>query len=123
MEKIKLFLTSEKGKDIMIVLIVIMVGLASFALGRLSMGPTNLGVKIEYPEALSGATINSSNTSKIEPKTELEGDKGFFASSRGKKYYPTNCEAGKSIKQENRVYFKTETEAINAGYEKSASCR
>ena len=123
MEKIKLFLTSEKGKDIMIVLIVIMVGLASFALGRLSMGPTDSGVKIEYPGSLSGSPLNALKSPKIEPTIENTGKQTFFASSRGSKYYPINCEAGKSIKQENRIYFDTEAEAQSAGYERSASCR
>ena len=36
MEKIKRFWESEQGKDILIVIIVILVGLGSFELGRLS---------------------------------------------------------------------------------------
>ena len=35
-EKIKQFWVSEKGKDLLIVIIVILVGLGSFELGRLS---------------------------------------------------------------------------------------
>ena len=46
MEKIKQFIESDKGKDILIVLIVILVGLASFELGRLSNEGSNQGIKI-----------------------------------------------------------------------------
>ena len=53
--KIKLFIESEKGKDILVALIVIMVGLGSFELGRLSEENDSSGIKIlpagagEYP--------------------------------------------------------------------------
>jgi hypothetical protein len=45
MEKIKQFVESEKGKDIMLVIIVILVGLASFELGRLSKAQSLSGIK------------------------------------------------------------------------------
>jgi hypothetical protein len=48
MEKIKHFIESEKGKDIFVVLIVILVGLGSFELGRLSKENSSSGLKIEY---------------------------------------------------------------------------
>ncbi|MCF7863156.1 MAG: hypothetical protein K9L98_04090 [Candidatus Pacebacteria bacterium] len=50
-------------------------------------------------------------------------NKSYFASKKGKKYYPVGCSAGKSIKIENRVYFSTEAEAKKAGYEMSSSCK
>ena len=50
MEKIKPIIKncieSEKGKDILIVIIVILVGLGSFELGRLSKENSSSGVKI-----------------------------------------------------------------------------
>jgi hypothetical protein len=123
MEKIKLFLVSDKGKDLMVVFIVILVGIASFGLGRLSNKDPDSGLKIEYPTSMSGASVNALPGPKNEPKTLFEGEKSFFASSRGSKYYPANCEAGKSIKMENRVYFTSADEAEQAGYTKSSSCR
>ncbi|MEK9181892.1 MAG: hypothetical protein AAB786_02615 [Patescibacteria group bacterium] len=50
MEKIKQFVASEKGKNILVIIIIILVGLASFELGRLSKGTKSSGVKIEYPQ-------------------------------------------------------------------------
>lgn len=52
MQKIKHFLESEKGKDIMVVIIVILVGLGSFMLGRLSNENKGTGIQVEYKESL-----------------------------------------------------------------------
>lgn len=133
MEKIKYFINekilSEKGKDILVVIIVILVGLASFELGRLSKS-TPAGLKIEYP---SQSGIQEANTISVNsvvglpngnPTTELNSvTKKFFASNRGSKYYSIGCSAGKTIKQENRVYFSTREEAEKAGYVLSTSCK
>jgi len=141
MEKIKQFVESEQGKDILVVLIVILVGLGSFGLGRLSKESKNSGIKIEYGDqnltqeaSVISATESSSflparNASQNDaggPNTKKEQNssgKNFFASSRGSKYYSLGCSAGKSLKQENRIYFTTKEEAERAGYELSSSCR
>jgi hypothetical protein len=133
MEKIKLiiksWIESEKGKDILIVIIVILVGLGSFELGRLSKENTNSGIKIEYPNQTENQSANVVSANNM-PRAVLDtvsnsnpAGKTFFASSRGTKYYTISCSAGKTIKQENRVYFTTGEEAQKAGYELSSSCR
>jgi hypothetical protein len=118
MEKIKHFLESEKGKDILVVIIVILVGLGSFELGRLSKENTFQGLKIEYP-AQNGEIIQANTQTAV---SAISGGKNFFASSRGTKYYTISCSAGKTIKQENRVWFATSEEAEQAGYTLSSSC-
>ena len=136
MEKIKLFLESEKGKDILIVIIVILVGLGCFELGRLSREDSSGGVKIlstgeagEYPNQNSAQDINqaanavSAVSSTVQNSQNSNSGKTFFASSKGKKYYTISCSAGKTIKQENRVYFTTGEEAEKAGYTLSSACQ
>ncbi len=129
MGKIKLFIESEKGKDVLIIIIVILVGLASFELGRLSRGKQSSGVKIEYPkkdvymEANIISGINSSEKNQTSKSNAISSSKNFFASNRGSKYYPVGCSGGQNINQENRIYFNTSTEAENAGYILSSSCR
>ncbi len=123
MQKIKEFIESEKGKDILIVIIVILVGLSSFELGRLSKGSDSSGIKIEYPNQIGNqpaSAILSQNYLSANTKTSR---KSFFASSKGNKYYSIGCSAGKTIRQENRVYFATGEEAQKAGYEPSSSCK
>ncbi|OGI74457.1 hypothetical protein A3D42_01200 [Candidatus Nomurabacteria bacterium RIFCSPHIGHO2_02_FULL_41_18] len=120
MEKIKQFLDSPVSKDILTVIIVILVGLISFGLGRLSKQPKNEGLKIEYKGETADITANVSrpvlDTGKIATRA-------FFASNKGSKYYPVGCSAGKNLKEENRIYFNTRESAEIAGYELSTSCR
>ncbi|MBU0998706.1 hypothetical protein KKG24_00135 [Patescibacteria group bacterium] len=118
MEKIKQFLENEKGKDLLTVIIVILVGLGSFELGRLSSKENSFsGIKIEYPDQ----GINQAASPIITQNSNSVG-KIFFASSKGSKYYTISCSAGKTIKQENRIYFTTGEEAQAAGYSLSSSC-
>ncbi len=130
MEKIKLtvlnWIESEKGKDIMVVIIVILVGLGAFELGRLSKGTGSTGIKIQYPDGTTvpvANAISSINSTKKATAASNSAGKTFFASSRGTKYYSLGCSGGKTIKQENRVYFSTKEEAEKAGYELSTSCK
>lgn len=123
---------SERGKDALIVIIVILVGLVSFELGRLSKNSTGSGLKIEYRQS-SGNEANvvssnepayalSQNTATSTGGARNTSGKVYFASNRGQKYYSIGCSAGKTIKQENRIWFTTEAEAIKAGYSKSSAC-
>lgn len=133
MEKIKssilLFIESQKGKDILTVIIVILVGFSSFSLGRLSVKENDDGLKIEYQNQLVNTLSSEASMSKAVfdnnkvPVISNSIGKAFFASSRGQKYYSINCSAGKTIKKENRIYFSTKEEAEKAGYELSSSCR
>lgn len=45
-----------------------------------------------------------------------------FVSSRGRRFYPWWCEAGSSIKEENRVWFPTPQEAMAAGHTIARAC-
>ena len=129
MQKIKQFLESKKGKDIMTIAIVILVGISSFFLGRLSNQTNTDGLKIEYTgQEASAIGANKANIDKImlnpsiSEKTNNDSRGSYFASKKGKKYYSNGCSAGKTIKQENRIYFSNKTEAENAGYTLSSSC-
>jgi len=122
MEKIKQFLESEKGKDILVVLIVVLVGLASFELGRLSKESASNSLKVEYGAQEANIIDNTQDSSKTVSEINSNG-KNFFASKKGKKYYSVDCSAGKTIKEENKVYFNTGEEAQKAGYELSSACQ
>ena len=128
MEKIKQFIQSDRGKDVLMVFIIILVGLSSFELGRLSKDSKTTGIKVQYPDQTIAqpanvvSAVKNTEIPKITKKLNSE-TKIFFASNRGNKYYPIGCSAGKNIKQENRVYFATKEEAERAGYEPSSSCK
>ncbi|OGI92700.1 hypothetical protein A2933_00060 [Candidatus Nomurabacteria bacterium RIFCSPLOWO2_01_FULL_46_18] len=123
MEKIKAWLLTDRGKDIVTIIIVVLVGLGSFELGRLSKESDSSGIKIEYPN--QEANVLSASEKQVVTKfNQLPSvGKTFFASSRGQKYYSIGCTGGKTIKQENRIYFTTAEEAERAGYELSSTCK
>ncbi len=128
MEKIKLVIKdcieSEKGKDVLVIIIIILVGLGSFGLGRLSKENKNSGIKIEYPNQKSNV-IDSLNKNLLNFNLQKSQKtlKNFFASNTGSKYYSLSCSGGKTIKEKNRIYFNTSSEAEKAGYELSNSCK
>lgn len=130
LEKIKQFLETERAKDIAVMAIIILVGLGSFGLGRLSEKEVKEGLKIGYygpetgSEALKGQNqgLDLGNRS-LAQNAQKSAIKNFFASNRGTKYYTLSCSAGKTIKEENRVYYETSTEAEKAGYTLSSSCK
>lgn len=130
MEKIKSFLESEKGKDAIVVLIVIFVGISSFFLGRLSKEGSENSLKVQFtgqeatPMGIYGSQNDQIGLNKdLKDKMTNNVEGNYFASKRGKKYYSIGCSAGKTIKQENRIYFKTSSEAEKAGYTISSSCQ
>jgi len=137
MQKIKSFLDSEQGKNTFIILIVILVGFGAFQLGRISKQNDSGGIIVTYPPVLKaeGASVGSlttgtevqsyaDTTSKTFGTTTTKPvSQGFVASKRGSKYYPPGCSAGKSLKQENRIFFATREEAEKAGYTPSSSCK
>jgi hypothetical protein len=49
-------------------------------------------------------------------------DSLFVASKNGTKYYPPGCKAANRIKEENKVFFKSEAEVIKAGFSRTVSC-
>ncbi len=116
--EVKQFLKSEKGKDFLVIMVVVLVGLGSFELGRLSKNSNNAGIRIEYAD--QGANVSQAAFS-TEAYANTAG-KNFFASSKGSKYYPLGCSAGNNIKQENKIYFNTREDAEGAGYELSSAC-
>jgi hypothetical protein len=144
MNKIKRIITSsvesDRGKNILTILVVILVGLGSFGLGRLSKDTTNSDVDIKYLNQEANTlnllesqenrdNLTQNDSTQVEstikqPKGSISSvGKVFFASSRGSKYYSIGCSGGKTLKPENKIYFTTEAEAIAAGYEKSSTCK
>ncbi|MSU44829.1 hypothetical protein EXS45_01465, partial [Candidatus Nomurabacteria bacterium] len=92
--------------------------------GRLSKEDTGSGLKILSANATSSLEYsNILQNDKMSANNLNSNSKNFFASNRGSKYYSIGCSAGKTIKQENRVYFATGEEAQKAGYELSSSCK
>lgn len=125
--KIKYLSNTKRGRDILSILVLICMSTGSFMLGRESkLYNTNTNIAIvgaldqkQGPEvAFPTGSLNKSAT----PSAEIYEKGNYLASKRGKKYYPVDCPAANNIKVENRLYFKTATEAESKGYSLSSSC-
>jgi len=132
-QKIKGFINSEEGRIIAFILIVILTGISSFLLGRMSNSlenKHNTCVTVENPN--NNIFIQSNNTKSIKMEAGevgsvdsvsiLNQSGAYVASKRGKRFYPVDCSAATSIVSKNRVYFNTSEEAIQKGYTASPSC-
>ncbi len=126
-EKIK----KEQGKIVLVVLaglILVLFGLGMFLLGRFSAQNGSMGnneVIIEYPPLVAnyGAGSQASVAQTTTSSALHTGKTGqLVASKNGTRYYPLDCGGVSRIKEENKTYFNSITEAENAGYEPAAGC-
>lgn len=106
------------------ILIIIIVGLCSFLLGRLSalngVKSKEEGISIVQTDNVSQITKND-----VKPQSQaiIIGEGKYVASKNGKLYYPVNCKGANRIKPDNRVWFDTVTDAEKSGYTPSSSCK
>lgn len=126
--KIKSFLISPLGNDILIGLVVLVTAIGAFGLGKLSViekkEPLIIfdnGIDI-VPISQVVGTVSSGQPPSLT--TGVNADNGsFVASKNGTKYYPVNCSAVNRIKDENKVFFDTALAAENAGFTVSTACK
>jgi len=103
---------NKKHKNF-IIIFTPLVMVASFLLGRISVLENTLE---SHPiEILSASQIVKKNTSLDKKESPV-----IRASSRGSKYYFPWCLS--SFSEANTIYFSSEQEAIDAGYEKAVDC-
>ena len=108
--KVKLGIEAAIG-DWGLVLVVLLVALSSFGLGRLSA-----------TEGSKSAISIGQAPLEAEPKGTAIG--GLIEASRtGSVYYYPWCGGATSIKPENQVWFKTEDAAKAAGYVAAKNCK
>ena len=141
----------EHEKDLWLTLVVIVVAIGGFGLGRLSMVPDSKEpVRIEQVNldgtngpatSMVVSTEKSGVISKQTPKVDLTASVGnstgeakmtntsastgigkVVASKNGTKYYLPNCSSVKRIKEENKIWFASIEEAKQAGYSPAANC-
>lgn len=92
-------------------IIIVLVGTASFGLGRLSALETKKEpVTIKYPY--------DTNTSDLEA---VAGQ--IIASKTGTKYHFPWCSGAKAISEKNRIIFASKEEAEKAGYAPAGNCK
>ena len=114
-------LSSRKATNTALVIILVLLGLTSFGLGKLSEKNTDKVGILECTNEVSGE--------KNEPKTvstvvsSLHNNAQYVASRNGTKYHFPWCSGAKRIKAENLIYFKTKEDAERAGYGPASNCK
>lgn len=105
--------------------LILLVGVISFTLGRMS---TQSGAKTE-PLLRVEAEKTTSSSSKADVVTitpvqtaALPQAVAVVASKSGTKYHLPTCPGAKQIKEENKLFFATISEAEAAGYKRAANC-
>lgn len=87
-------------------------------------GSSEVKQPVKGIEVVQADTSTSKTTKEAMVGTTTSASSGsFVASKQGKKYFPVDCGTAKAIKEENKVYFGSETEAVSAGYERSLTCK
>jgi hypothetical protein len=101
----------EDRQGILVPTIVILVGLASFGLGRISA----------LEDAKKPLYLATYSTKRDSGALKYPG--GAYVGSRGgKSYHFPWCPGAESIKEANKVWFKDEEEARKKGYKPAGNC-
>lgn len=108
--------------DIAFVFIVILVGTASFGLGRLSVQPRENDEMSNKVVIVEAPSTGSEEDTLTRVNTDIDEGK-YVASRNGTKYYTEDCSGANSINEENKIWFRSGEEAELAGYEKSSTCQ
>ena len=115
--------SEEKGlkikDDLYIVIMIILVGTASFGLGKISaLEKTKTPISIlKTKENMLSATF-ASDTSTSE--SQVDGE--VLASRSGTKYYYPWCTGVSKIKEENKIWFDSIEEARAKGLTPASNC-
>lgn len=123
MEKLKSFLRDD---HLFYGLLIVLVGLGSFVLGRQSVTQNNQGNTNDSKISItsSGKPKVSQTASAVVPASPSpESNVGILVASKsGARYHLDTCPGAKQIKSENMIYFNSIDEAEAAGYTPAANC-
>lgn len=107
------FLARKEVRDGIVVLLVLLVGVLSFILGRLSVG--------EGRKETALSVVLNEEALKAAPTGAIPG--GVVASKTGSKYHLPWCAGAQTIREENKVWFASAEEARRAGYAPAGNCK
>jgi hypothetical protein len=121
----------RKAEPHLVPIVVVLVGVTAFGLGRLSA--PGQGSVAEVPRLQAAAVVEASPVAevKVQPAAATsakptagvgESAGHYVASQSGSKYYLPSCSGAARIKEENRIYFASVAEARTAGYTPAANC-
>lgn len=115
---------SKTGLDkatLLYLAVVVLVGVSSFGLGRISTEEKNVDSKDIVIE--DSVSIDNNTETDFSRETDLSTEKRYVASKNGKMYYSLGCSGAKRIKPENEVWFETREDAEKSGFVFSPTCK
>ncbi len=123
MEKFKSLFSNDQ---IYYGVMVILVGVISFGLGRMSTGEISPqkekpSIQVIEPITLTAATPNTQPKTTATPAAPKDQNQ-FVASKNGTRYYLSTCSGVSRIKPENIISFESREAAEAAGFTKAANC-
>lgn len=114
---------NKKSNIIVGIAIIAVIGLSAFGFSLASKEGKGTEA-IKSPEIQKSAVIAPVKT--VSPDlnaSSTSGEGEFVASKSGSKYFPVNCGSAKTIKEENKVFFGSASEAESAGYTLAKNCK
>lgn len=104
--------------DLLTALIIFLIGMASFGLGRLSVSlPQKELIRLEDP-----SSEPASSGSPDIPRPAVLKNGSFVASKSGSVYYAVWCAGASRISEANKVWFQTAEQAKSQGYRPAKNC-
>lgn len=110
----------ELVRKLFIALVILLVALLSFGIGRLTGSRGGESVKIEYDPSLSAAAVSITQTNTSAAPVAVGS---VVASKSGSKYHYPSCPGAKQIKEANKITFQSAQAAEAAGYTLAANCK
>lgn len=115
-------------KDIFILLIITLVAIGAFLLGRISAGESARTQELRITGANHGAQAiqrtSSESPTTGAPTVSLTQAKGQYVGSiSGTTYHLPWCSGAKRIREENKIWFASKEEAAAKGYKPAANCK
>jgi hypothetical protein len=131
--KIKTVLVSD---TVFPALLIIMVGIASFGLGRASVGESERTERQDLPVAVTitdnRALVGDSTSARVAGSATTSGEsvspsaptgERYVGSKNGTKFHLESCPGAAQIKEENKIYFTSKQDAYSKGYTEAANCK
>jgi hypothetical protein len=110
--------------------LVLLVAVCSFGLGRLSVVPTvstvpakTLTASVSTPPPAPSITIEETTPRSYPTSTPTGVDQQYVGSKNGTKFHLLTCPGASQIKEENKVYFTSKQEAYSKGYTEASNCK
>jgi len=112
--------------DWFVAILIVLVAVVSFGLGRASYKPDNRQTSGIAPATVVESlipTLHTDTSTTTEPIAPETTPNAYVGSKNGTKYHLPWCPGAKQMKEENKIWFQTKEKAEAAGYTPAANCK